>query len=319
MNLSRISKHDGTDPTPEVDRRESVFARTQVTIPGLRRHKVRDGLSPLVMLTAYDAPTARLAVVAGIDILLVGDSVGTALLGYESTVPVTLDEILHHARAVRRGAPHAHVVVDLPFLTYQVSNEQAVANAGRLMQEAGADAVKLEGGRAQAERIRAITTAGIPVVGHIGLTPQSAGALGGMRVQGRDLDGALHLVDDARAVEEAGAHMLVLEVVPSELGALLTEKVTIPTIGIGAGAACDGQVLVWTDLVGLTAKAPAEAIHPRFVEPLLDLNGLLESAFAGFAGAVRAGTYPQSRHTYAMKPETLSALRARLQEGASDA
>lgn len=308
MNVSQTGKQDARD------HRDSAFVKTPITIPALRGHKVRDGVAPLVMLTAYDAPTARLAAAAGVDILLVGDSVGTALLGYDTTVPVTLDEIIHHARAVRRGAPQAHVVVDLPFLTYQVSNEQAVANAGRLMQEAGADAVKLEGGRAQAERIRAIANAGIPVVGHIGLTPQSAGALGGMRVQGRDVAGAMALLDDARAVEEAGAHMIVLEVVPAELGALLTQTVSIPTIGIGAGASCDGQVLVWTDLVGLTAKPPAEAIHPRFVEPVLDLNGLLEGAFSGFAEAVRSGAYPQAKHTYAMKSDVLDALRESLRD-----
>lgn len=292
--------------------------RRSFTIPGLRRHKVRDGADPLVMLTAYDAPTSRLAAAAGIDLLLVGDSVGTAVLGYDSTVPVTLDDIIHHAKAARRGAPTAHIIADLPFLTYQVSDEQAVTNAGRLLQEGGADAVKLEGGRAQADRIRAIVSSGIPVVGHIGLTPQSAGALGGMRVQGRDLDGALQLIDDARAVEAAGAHMLVLEVVPADLGAILTEAVSIPTIGIGAGAACDGQVLVWTDLVGLTAKPPEEAIRPRFAEPTLDLNAELMGAFAGFAEAVRSGAYPQPRHTYGMKADVLDALRIRLQEAAGD-
>ncbi|MGN6482932.1 MAG: 3-methyl-2-oxobutanoate hydroxymethyltransferase [Thermomicrobiales bacterium] len=304
---------------------EARPARAPLTIPALRRHKVRAGVEPLAMLTAYDAPTARLAAAAGVDLLLVGDSVGTAVLGYDSTVPVTLDDIVHHAKAVRRGAPHAHVVADLPFLTYQVSDEQAVTNAGRLVQEGGADAVKLEGGRAQADRIRAIVSAGIPVVGHIGLTPQSAGALGGMRVQGRDLDGALALIEDARAVEAAGAHMLVVEVVPAELGALITETVSIPTIGIGAGAACDGQVLVWTDLAGLTAKAPEEAIRPRFAAPTLDLNAVLEDAFAGFAAAVRSGAYPQPEQTYPMRAEILDAVRKALpaslagDDGESDA
>ncbi|MGC4191346.1 MAG: 3-methyl-2-oxobutanoate hydroxymethyltransferase [Thermomicrobiales bacterium] len=298
---------------------EAGRPRPSRTVPGLRRHKVRDGAAPLVMLTAYDAPTARLAALAGVDILLVGDSVGTAMLGYDSTVPVTLDDVIHHAKAVRRGAPHAHVVADLPFLTYQVSDEQAVTNAGRLLQEGAADAVKLEGGRTQASRIQAIVSAGIPVVGHIGLTPQSAGALGGVRVQGRDLDGALRLLDDALAVEEAGAYLLVLEVVPADLGAIVTERVSIPTIGIGAGAACDGQVLVWTDLAGLTAKAPEDAIRPRFAEPVLDLNGLLERAFAGFADAVRSGAYPQPQHTYPMKAEVLATLHARLREDAGDA
>lgn len=174
------------------------------TIPDLRARKVRDGSPPLVMVTAYDAPTARLAAEAGVDLLLVGDSVGTARLGYESTVPVTMDDILHHCRAVRRGAPAMHIVADLPFMSYGVSDEQAVANAGRLLQEGGADAVKLEGGARLESRIGAIVRAGIPVVGHIGLTPQTAGTLGGLKVQGRDLDSARALIDDAVAVERPG-------------------------------------------------------------------------------------------------------------------
>ena len=293
----------------------AVHRRSSHTIPSIRNHKVRDGSAPLVMLTAYDAPTARLAHEAGVDMLLVGDSVGTALLGYDSTVPVTLDDIIHHARAVRRGAPTAHVVADLPFMTYQASEAQAITNAGRLLQEAGADAVKLEGGRAMAARIRALTEAGIPVVGHIGLTPQTAGALGGMRVQGRDLDGALDLLADARAVTEAGAYALVVEVVPAALGGIITAEIGIPTIGIGAGPDCDGQVLVWTDLAGLTAKPPAEAISPRFARQYLPLNDLLEEAFASFARDVREGAYPRPEHTYSMKEEIAATLRARLEAG----
>lgn len=279
------------------------------TIPGLRAHKVQDGLAPLVMVTAYDAPTARLAAEAGVDILLVGDSVGTARLGYESTVPVTLADILHHCRAVRRGAPAMHIVADLPFMTYQVSDEQAVANAGRLLQEGGADAVKLEGGTHMANRISAIVRAGIPVVGHIGLTPQTAGMLGGLKVQGRDLESARALIDDALAVERAGAHALVIEVVPAELGALITEQVAILTIGIGAGPKCDGQVLVETDLLGLDDR-----FSPRFVQRYADLGTTIRDGFAAFAEDVRSGRYPAEAHTYVMKPAVAARLRSSPEE-----
>jgi len=279
--------------------------RPKLTVPGIRATKRRDGAAPLVMVTAYDAPTARLAHEAGVDMILVGDSVGTALLGYDSTVPVTMEEILHHARAARRGAPEAHVVVDLPFMSYQVSDEQAIANAGRLMKEGGADAVKLEGGIGLASRIRAITAAGIPVVGHVGLTPQTAGALGGLKVQGRDEATARAMIADALAVEAAGAYAIVIEVVPAPLGALITEKIGIPTIGIGAGPDCDGQVLVWTDLAGLDS-----GFVPKFVRRYADLSGTIRAAFAAFAAEVRAGTYPAPEHTYPMKPGVAAALRA---------
>jgi 3-methyl-2-oxobutanoate hydroxymethyltransferase len=256
------------------------------------------------MVTAYDAPTARLANEAGVDMLLVGDSLGTALLGYASTVPVTVEDILHHAKAVRRGAPGAHIVADMPFMSYQVSDAQAVENAGRLLKEGGADAVKLEGGVALASRVAAITAAGSPVVGHVGLTPQTAGALGGLKVQGRDEATARALLDDAHAVEAAGAYAIVVEVVPAPLGTLITERLRIPTIGIGAGADCDGQVLVWTDLAGLDV-----GFVPRFVRKYADLNGTLRDAFAAFAADVRSGSYPAMEHTYPMKPEIEAALR----------
>jgi 3-methyl-2-oxobutanoate hydroxymethyltransferase len=280
-------------------------AHQQHTIPGLRVHKVRNGSVPLVMVTAYDAPTARLAAEAGVDMLLVGDSVGTARLGYESTVPVTLDDILHHCRAVRRGAPAMHIIADLPFMTYQVSDEQAVTNAGRLLQEGGANAVKLEGGVHLASRISAIVRAGIPVVGHIGLTPQTAGTLGGLKVQGRDLASARTLIADALAVERAGAHALVIEVVPADLGRLITDKVAIPTIGIGAGASCDGQVLVETDLLGLDDRFAA-----RFVQRYAELGTTIRDGFAAFAEDVRTGRYPTEAHSYAMKPGIVAQLRS---------
>jgi 3-methyl-2-oxobutanoate hydroxymethyltransferase len=255
--------------------------------------KVRDGASPLVMVTAYDAPTAKLAVDAGVDMLLVGDSLGTAILGYSSTMPVTIEDILHHLKAARRGAPEAHIVADLPFGTYETSDAQAIANAVRLLQEGGADAVKLEGGRRMAGRIRAIVDAGIPVVGHVGLTPQSAGALGGYKVQGRDLESARGVIEDAAAVEAAGAYGLVVEVVPSLVGKRITETVGIPVIGIGAGPDTDGQVLVWTDLAGLT-----EGHKPRFVHGYADLAGTIRAAFADFAAEVRSGAYPRPEHEY---------------------
>lgn len=286
--------------------------RPHLSVPAIRHHKVRSGATPLVMLTAYDAPTARLATAAGIDMILVGDSVGTAVLGYDSTVPVTLDEIIHHAKAARRGAPDAHIVVDLPFMTYQVSDEQAVTNAGRLLKEAGADAVKLEAGVTLASRVRAIASAGIPVIGHIGLTPQTAGALGGMRVQGRDLDGALGLIADADAVAAVGAYALVIEVVPADLARIITDRIAIPTIGIGAGAGCDGQVLVWTDLAGLTAKPEEQAIAPRFAKHYVNLNASLAGAFAAFAGEVRSGAYPEPEHGFTMKADVVAELEARL-------
>ena len=279
------------------------------TIPTLRHYKVRDGQAPLVMVTAYDAPTARFAVDAGVDLILVGDSVGTTLLGYDSTVPVTLDDIIHHTRAVRRGAPNAHIVADLPFMTYQVSDEQAIANAGRLLKEGGADSVKLEGGVALADRVSAIARAGVPVIGHIGLTPQTAGLLGGFKVQGQGLDSARALVADAHAVEDAGAYMLVIEVVPSALAAIITEQVAIPTIGIGAGAGCDGQVLVSHDLLGIEDRHAA-----RFVKRYANHAQVTREAFATFAADVRTGDYPESEHTYKMKSDVLAELRAALEQ-----
>ena len=286
---------------------DTPTARQSLTVPAIRATKRRRGDAPLVMVTAYDAPTARLAVEAGVDLLLVGDSVGTALLGYESTVPVTVEDMLHHTQAVRRGAPQAHVIADMPFMSYQVSDEQAVTTAGRLVKEGGADAVKLEGGAALASRVRAITAAGIPVVGHVGLTPQTAGALGGLKVQGRDEASARALVDDARAIEAAGAYALVLEVVPAPLGAIITGQVSIPTIGIGAGPDCDGQVLVWTDLAGL-----GDGPLPRFVRRYADLNTVIREAFAAFAAEVRSGAYPAPDHTYPMRPAVEAAVRAHL-------
>jgi 3-methyl-2-oxobutanoate hydroxymethyltransferase len=278
--------------------------REKITAPALQAMKSSKGGGPkIVMVTAYDYPTARAVEAAGIDAILVGDSLGMVVLGYNSTVPVTIEEMLHHTRAVVRGAGSVHVVADLPFMTYQVSDEQAVASAGRLMKEGGADAVKLEGGRAMATRIAAIVRAGIPVMAHIGLTPQSAAALGGFKVQGRSLEAARGLLADALAVEEAGAFSVVLEAIPRQLARIVTARVTIPTIGIGAGAECDGQVLVSPDLLG-----SFDRFTPRFAKRFADIGGATRDAFERFAADVRAGEFPAQEHGFAMSRDVIAAL-----------
>lgn len=261
----------------------------------------------LAMIAAYDAQTARLAEVAGMDLILVGDSLGMVVLGYESTVPVTLSDILHHCRAVRRGAPATHVVADLPFLTYHVSDAQAIANAGRLVKEGAADAVKLEGGRTMAPRVRAIVEAGIPVMGHIGMTPQSAALAEGFRVRGRDLQTARDIIADAEAIAEAGVYALVIELVPAELAALITQRVPIPTIGIGAGPACDGQVLVAADLLGMDDR-----FTPRFVKRFATLGQEISRAFTAYIDDVRSGAFPAEEHQFRLPPAVLSELEAEL-------
>jgi 3-methyl-2-oxobutanoate hydroxymethyltransferase len=278
------------------DTRDSGRARARkLTIPEVRARK---GGEPLAMVATYDVPFARLAQEAGVDLLLVGDSLGMVVLGYASTVPVTMDDILHHCRAVVRGAPDTLVVADLPFLSYHVDDQQAIENAGRLVKEGGADAVKLEGGRTMAARIRAIVAAGIPVVGHVGLTPQSATALGGFKIQGRDLDSAHALIDDALAVADAGVFAMVVEAVPDEVAALITERALAPTIGIGAGPACDGQVLVGHDLLGIDAAPP-----PRFVRRYADMAPTIRDAFARYAADVRSGAFPGPDESFHLKPE----------------
>ena len=250
---------------------------------------------PLAMLALYDAQMARLAEESGIDMLLVGDSMGMVVLGLESTAQVTLDEILHHTQAVRRGAPKTHVVADLPFMTYQVSDEQAVENAGRLVKEGGADSVKLEGGEAMASRIAAISRIGIPVVAHIGLLPQTAAAQGGFKVQGREIAAARQVLRDAEAVTEAGAIAVVLELIPSELAERVTRSVPIPTIGIGAGVHCDGQVLVSHDLLGLF-----ERFTPKFVKKYADLHAEMQKAFSEYIADVQAQQFPAAEHSIMM-------------------
>ncbi len=258
----------------------------------------------ITMLTAYDFSTAAMIDAAGIDILLVGDSLGMVILGYDSTVPVTMEEMLHHASAVSRGAKNSMVVGDMPFMSYQVSDEDAVSNAGRFLKEAGCHAVKLEGGMEIAQRIQAITRAGIPVMGHIGLTPQTASALGGYKVQGKDLDSAKKLVMDAKAVQDAGAFAVVLECVPTPVAQIITESLSIPTIGIGAGPYCDGQVLVTHDLLGMYEK-----FTPKFVKKYLDLAPQIKGAFASFKEEVEEGIFPSEEQSFSADPGLAEKLR----------
>lgn len=272
-----------------------------------REIAARKGGTRLVMLAAYDNPVARLIEAAGIDIILVGDSLGMAFQGHESTIPVTVDDIVYHTRAVKRGAPNTHVLADLPFLSYHQSDAQALANAGRLMQEGGADSVKLEGGVAVANRIRTLVTAGIPVCGHVGLIPQSVGVTGGYRVQGRDVDSAKQVIADAEAVAAAGAYAVVLEMVPAELAAMISQRITIPTIGIGAGADCDGQVLVASDVLGLDDRFAF-----RFVRRYAEVGKVISAALAAFAADVREGAFPGPAESYPLAPEVAEALRAEL-------
>ncbi len=246
----------------------------------------------IVMLTCYDALFARLLDGPDVDVLLVGDSVNQVLAGRESTLSATLDQMIYHAASVRRGSA-ALLFVDLPFLTYQISTEEAIRNAGRVMQETGAHGVKLEGGRAMAPTVAALVERGIPVMGHLGLTPQSVNTLGGYRVQGREDAAAGRLVEDAQLLEEAGACAVVLELLPAALSARVTAGTRIPTIGIGAGAECDGQVLVLHDMLGLN-----DAFTPKFLKRYADLAGEVRRAAAGFAADVRGGTYPDSAHSF---------------------
>jgi 3-methyl-2-oxobutanoate hydroxymethyltransferase len=255
----------------------------------------------ITMLTAYDYPTARAIDAAGIDAILVGDSLGMVVLGYDSTVPVTMDEMLHHAKAVRRGTRYAFLIGDMPFMSYQVSAEEAVRNAGRFMKEALCDAVKLEGGSEVLGVTKAITEAGIPVLGHLGLTPQTVSKLGGYRVQGRDADAASKLVEEALRLEGAGVFAVVLECVPDKVAEAVTRKLSIPTIGIGAGPSCDGQVLVTNDMLGLFDR-----FVPKFVKQYARLSEAMRGAFDGFRDDVEKGAFPAKEHSFEMKAEELN-------------
>ena len=264
---------------------------TKVTIHTLRQKKAAG--EKLAMLTCYDATFARLLDDAGVDILLVGDSLGMVVQGHPTTLPVTLDEMIYHTRAVVRGTRRAQVVGDLPFMSYQASIGEAMHSAGRLMKEGGAEAVKLEGGAQHAELVARLVGAGIPVMGHLGLTPQSYHQLGGFRVQGREQGAAQRMVDDARALEQAGAYAIVLEGIPMELATQITAAVTVPTIGIGAGAGCDGQVLVYHDLLGMGRSRP-----PRFVKQYADLGRDIVDAVEAYCREVREGAFPAAEHGF---------------------
>jgi 3-methyl-2-oxobutanoate hydroxymethyltransferase len=274
------------------------------TASSLRGKKAKG--EKISMLTAYDYSTAKLMDSCGIDSILVGDSLGMVMLGYDSTLPVTMDDMVHHAKAVARGCENALVVADMPFMSYQVSVPEALTNAGRLIKEAGAGAVKLEGGADMCPQIEAMTAASIPVMGHLGLTPQSIRALGGFKVQGKDEEKAVELISDARAVEKAGAFAVVLECVPAELAALITRLLTIPTIGIGAGRDCDGQVLVYHDMLSLY---PGPKL--KFVKRYGDAGSVMRDAFRGYIEEVESGLFPADEHTFAMDGATVSELRRR--------
>jgi 3-methyl-2-oxobutanoate hydroxymethyltransferase len=271
----------------------------KLPLPELAQMKARG--DKIVMVTAYDAASGRLADQAGIDLILVGDTAAMVVLGHESsTVPVTMEEMLFMTRAVTRGARRPLVVGDMPFGSYQVSDEDAVRNAIRFVKEGGADVVKLEGAGPSLSRVRSIVGAGIGVMGHLGLTPQSATVLGGFKAQGRSAEQARQLYEDALALEAAGCFAVVLEAVPAVVAARVTEALTIPTIGIGAGAACDGQVLVWHDLLGLYGGRT-----PRFVKQYANLGAEIERALGDYVSDVRSGAFPEERHTYAMPDEEL--------------
>ncbi|MBX2996866.1 MAG: 3-methyl-2-oxobutanoate hydroxymethyltransferase [Caldilineaceae bacterium] len=274
--------------------------RSKITVRTLQQRK--DAGQPITMITAYDYTSAVLADGADIDVLLVGDSLGMVVLGYESTVQVTMDEMIHHCKAVARGSRTSLLVGDLPFLSYQITPEEALRNAGRLLSEGHMEAVKLEGGIAMAATIERIVTAGIPVVGHIGLTPQSVNLLG-YRAQGRTAKAARRLLDDALAVERAGCSAIVLEAVPDRLAAHISQQLTIPTIGIGAGNGCDGQVLVYHDMLGLFDR-----MQPRFVKQYATLAAPIQDALRSYAREVRDRSFPGAEHTYAIPDDEWNAF-----------
>ncbi|OUQ87055.1 3-methyl-2-oxobutanoate hydroxymethyltransferase [Brevibacillus brevis] len=272
-----------------------------ITTSSIRKKK--ETRTPITMVTAYDYPSAKLVDEAGVDMILVGDSLGMVVLGYDSTIPVTMEDMLHHTKAVTRGAKRAFVVTDLPFLSYHGTVEEAVKNAGRLMQEGLAKAVKMEGGRELAPIITRCVQAGIPVVGHIGLTPQSVHQLGGYKVQGRDLEAAKKLLDEALAIQEAGAFAIVLECVPEEVAGMIADKLDIAVIGIGAGATCDGQVLVFHDMVGY-----ASDITPKFVKRYANIGETIREAVETYNKEVEARSFPGQEHVFHASEETIKEL-----------
>jgi len=266
--------------------------------------KMKVDKESIVMITAYDYPTAQLVESAGVDMILVGDSLGMVVLGYDTTVPVTVDEMIHHAKAVRRGAKETFVVLDMPFMSYHLGHEETMKNAGRMMQESGADALKVEGADEVVKTILQLTKAGVPVVAHLGLTPQSVGVLGGYKVQGKDADSAKKLVEDALAVQDAGAIALVIECVPMELATYISKQLTIPTIGIGAGGGCDGQVLVFHDLVGYKSSD----WMPSFVKKYADVGKSILASVEAYKTEVKEGSFPTEAHSFGLKDDQLLSL-----------
>jgi len=274
----------------------------RITTADIREMKKRG--QKIVMMTAYDYPSARLVEEGGADMILVGDTLGMVVLGYDSTVPVTMDDMIHHTKAVVRGSQHAMVVGDMPFMSYQTGWQDAMQNAARFMKEAGCGAVKLEGGVRSAEVVQKLVEAGIPVVGHIGLTPQSVNQIGGFKVQGKTPAAAVQLMHDAQALEQAGAFAIVVETIPAPLAELLTQRLSVPTIGIGAGVHCDGQVQVFHDLVGLY-----DAFTPKHAKRYVEAGALIREAVAQYAADVRAGAFPTARESFKMDPAALAELR----------
>lgn len=273
----------------------------RATVSSLKEKKIRG--EKITMLTAYDYPSAGMVEAAGIDMILVGDSLGMAMLGYDTTLPVTMDEMIHHTKAVTRGAKNTFVIGDMPFLSYHLTLDEAIKNAGRFLQEAGAQAVKLEGGEERVEAIKAMVSAGIPVMGHIGLTPQSVNQMGGFKVQGKDREQAEKLLKDAKILEEAGVFSMVLECVPAQLAEAISKAVSIPTIGIGAGVGCDGQVLVWHDVLGITQN-----MKPRFVKKYADLYSEIIEALKTYKHEVEEGKFPGDEHSFTMREENIPKL-----------
>ena len=280
---------------------QEVRKQMKQTVQTLQEKKLRG--EKISMLTCYDYSTAKLMDSTGLDMLLVGDSLGNVILGYEDTISVTMEDMIHHTAAVARGAKQAMVVADMPFLSYQTSVYDAVVNAGRLMKEGRAGAVKLEGGQVVTEQIQAIVNASIPVVAHLGMTPQSVNTLGGFKVQGKSLEAARKLLADAKAVEEAGAFAVVLECVPEKLAALVTKTLSIPTIGIGAGAGCDGQVLVYQDMLGMFSD-----YQPKFVRKFADAGTLMRDAFLLYQQEVQNGNFPAKEHNFAISDDVMKQL-----------
>jgi len=271
------------------------------TLANFRQSKLKG--EKIAVMTAYDYPSAKLAEEAGLDLILVGDSLGMVVLGYDSTVPVTMNDMIHHTKAVARGARDTFILTDMPFLSYQVSVTQALENAARLVQEGGCHGVKVEGGREVASQVRAMTQAGIPVCGHIGLTPQSVVALSGYKVQGKTAEAARKLLDDAQALQDAGAFMIVLECIPVQVAELLSKRLEIPTIGIGAGAGCDGQVLVFHDALGIFDR-----FVPKFVKQFEMLGEKARHALLDYVREVRSGAFPASEHSFTMADDELAGI-----------